>query len=377
MNKQILKARAGLVLDSPFFASLLLRFQCIEDSTCDTAWVDGRVIGYNNDYIDSLSLSETKGLLAHEVMHIALEHHIRRQERDPQRWNIATDYTINDILVDSGFQLPKGCLMGMGTDKSAEWIYNHLPTQNDKDGKRRWGQSNDPGRCGEVRDAKGADGKAVSPADQQHISAEVKVLVAQAAQAARSAGRMPAALDRLVKEILEPKVPWAEILSRFIQSSAKNDYVMIPPNRRYIHRGLYLPSLRSNELSEIVIVVDTSGSIGESEINQFAAEISSILQNFETTIAISVVYCDATIHGVQEFTSQDLPLTLKPIGGGGTDFRPPFEWVKHEGKAPACLIYLTDLCCNRLPDEPDYPVLWVTIGRECREMPFGEVINIK
>lgn len=393
MNEQINRARAGLVLDSPFFASLLLRLQCIEDASCQTAYTDGKVIGFSPNFISKLSLAQTKGFLAHEVMHIALEHHLRRQERDPQNWNIAADYAINDILLSCGFELPQGGLTGMGTDKSAEYIYARLPQQHgqgqgqgqsqgkgqgqQQQGKGQSqgnGQQQDPGGCGEVRDAKNANGQAVSPAERERLSAEVKVMVQQAAQAARAAGRMPAELDRLVKEIVEPKVSWSEVLRRFIQASAKNDYRMMPPNRRYIHRGLYLPSLRSDELPEVVVAIDTSGSIGQREIDQFAAEVSAVLQDFDTTV--SVLYCDTDIHSVEEFKREDLPLTLKPIGGGGTDFRPPFEWVEREGRTPACLIYLTDLYCNSLPDEPSYPVLWANIGQE-RTMPFGEVINVK
>lgn len=392
MTDKMQKARAGLIFDSPFFASIALRLRMLEDKTCKTAYTDGTVLGYNPEFVESLPLNQVKGLVAHEVGHVMLAHHLRRQERDPQNWNIAADYALNDVLLQAGFELPDGCLKGMGLDKSAEEIYGTLPQApqgQGGQGKQGQGQSQqgqgqgqgqpeqgqgDPGGCGEVRDAKNGQGQALSPAEVAAAEAEVKVMVAQAAQTAKSMGTLPAGLARLVGEIVEPKISWRDVLRRFIETSAKNDYSWTPPNRRYIHAGIYLPSLRSEELPELVVAIDTSGSIGQGEVNQFAAELTSVLQEFQTTC--TVIYCDSAIGKTEKFTSQDLPLTLNPVGGGGTDFKPPFKWVEDNDVTPACMIYLTDLECSSIPDEPGYPVLWVNIGRE-RTMPFGEVITIK
>jgi predicted metal-dependent peptidase len=158
--------------------------------------------------------------------------------------------------------------------------------------------------------------------------------------------------------------------------SARNDYSWTPPNRRYLSQGFYLPSLRSEELPEIVIAVDTSGSVTAEELAQFAAEISGILEAYDTTI--TVIYCDTGINGDPEiFTREDMPLKLNAKGGGGTDFRPPFAWVQKQGLTPACLIYLTDMACSSFPFDPGYPVLWAKIGTwKSNPPPFGEVIEI-
>lgn len=391
----VMKARAGLVLDQPFFASIALRLPMVEDPKCETLYTDGKVIGYNPEFVKKNSLSHLKGILAHEVMHIVGCHHLRRGNRDGDKWNMACDYAINDILLNASIDLPKNALKGMGTDKSAEQIYNMLPDQKgdgkgNKDNKQQEDgqeegqgggedsnddsqQHGDPGGCGEVRDMPGEGGVA-SEAELSKAEAEVKVMVAQAAQQAKAQGCLPADLARLVDEMIEPKVSWQDVLRRFVQTSAKNDYKMMPPNKRYIHCGLYLPSLRSDELPEIIIVVDTSSSIGSEELNQFAAEVSSVLDNFNTTI--HVVYCDSEVAGVEQFTSQDLPLKLHPKGGGGTDFRPPFLWAEEQGITPACVIYLTDLCGTFPKEEPEYPVLWAVLGDSCQKVPFGELIEI-
>jgi predicted metal-dependent peptidase len=136
---------------------------------------------------------------------------------------------------------------------------------------------------------------------------------------------------------------------------------------------LYLPSLHREGVGRIVIGVDTSGSVGDEELKQFAGEISAISDQAQPE-AIHVVYCDAMVNSTQEFGPSET-ITLEPKGGGGTDFRPVFEWVEKNDVLPACLIYLTDLDCTKYPaSAPNYPVLWVTDSR--RTAPFGETIKI-
>jgi predicted metal-dependent peptidase len=125
-------------------------------------------------------------------------------------------------------------------------------------------------------------------------------------------------------------------------------------------------------VGEIVLAVDTSGSIGAEELAQFAGEITAIAEQAQPD-RIHVVYCDASVQSVQEFVPPE-SVVLSPKGGGGTDFRPPFEWVEEQQLAIACLIYLTDLCCQSYPEPPEYPVLWVTDSR--RTARFGETLRI-
>jgi predicted metal-dependent peptidase len=122
----------------------------------------------------------------------------------------------------------------------------------------------------------------------------------------------------------------------------------------------------------IVIGVDTSGSIGQEELEQFAGEISAIADEVQPEV-IHVVYCDAAVQSSQDFVAGDA-IKLEPKGGGGTDFCPVFRWVEEQELQPACLIYLTDLMCHSYPPIPSYPVLWATDGRSIG--PFGETIRI-
>jgi predicted metal-dependent peptidase len=396
--KDLLKqARAGLVLDHPFFASLALRLGLEENPKIDTASVNGKRIQYNPQWIESLTLDAVKGVICHEVMHCASQHHVRRDNRDLERWNVAADYVINSYIVDEGMTLPEEMLLDRSYDgMSAESAYNKLPQPDpdgddegeggdpDPNGKDEQGQGSsdgddkgdgkgdgpsDPGGCGAVEDG------AESPAEIGQQQAEWKVAVAQAAATAKAMGDLSQGLDRFVKEIVNPKVDWRNALRRFVESHTKNDFNWIPPNRKYLALyGIVVPSLNSNELGKVIAAVDTSCSITDAELVQFSAELGEIIQEFQADC--QVIHCDSKVKAVEDYGPNDLPLRLRAKGGGGTDFRPPFEVVDRSGERPPCMIYLTDGECNRFPDPPDYPVLWVMTGNSYTEPPFGEVVNL-
>lgn len=122
-----------------------------------------------------------------------------------------------------------------------------------------------------------------------------------------------------------------------------------------MHQGLYLPSSLSRAIGDGVIAVDTSRSVTDRQVAQFAAELSAIIEVVETTV--TVIYCDTKVKQVEGFNRYDLPLKINPIGGGGTDFRPPFQWIEEKKLSPAWLVYLTDLVGTRFPVQPAYPVL--------------------
>lgn len=374
--EKLTKARAGLILDAPFFGALALRLRVLPDDTCKTAWTDGTTLGYSPAFVDALTLAECKALLAHEVMHCALAHHTRRGARDAKRWNVAADYAENALLREAGFTLPNGCLLNSAfAGRSAEEVYGLLPAPDPGDDNGDDGNGSDPGAMGEVRDAPGGNGNGpASPSELAQAEQEWKVATVQAAQAAKAAGRLPGGIARLVSAIVAPRVDWHQALRRFVDQTARNDYSWNRPSRRFAAQGLYLPAPHSEELGPVVVAVDTSGSVDEATLNQFAAEVSGILEEYKTTA--HVIYCDTHVSSVEVFTAEDLPLQLKPQGGGGTDFRPPFERVERDTLEPSCFVYLTDLEGYSFPDEPPYPVLWARIGKGGAVPPFGETLDV-
>lgn len=397
--QKMTKARAALILDQRFFGSLALKLRMIEDPTCGTMWTDGASLGFNPDFVDSLSMDETKGIICHEVMHCAANHNTRRNEREHGDWNIAADYAINDIIKNSGLVLPKNALFDSRLkDKSADEIYtivhgkkqqqensNRGSTQNSQQGtaqgqgkgeenKPAKGQNTgDPGGCGEVRDFPGEIGIATETEKQQQAQ-DWKVATAQAANQAKGCGQLPGGLEELIKEMLEPKVSWKETLQRFVEQIARNDYTYQRPNARYAGQGIVMPSLFNKELPPIDIWVDTSGSVGTEEKKQFAGEINDIRGHYRTTIR--VIFCDSKVQAYIIINPEDAFIELDCKGGGGTRFSPAIKWSMEQEEKPTCGIYLTDLCCNDFGPEPDFPVLWVqTTGRK-RDVPFGEMVRM-
>jgi len=385
----ISKARAGLIMDQPFFGTLSLKLKLSENNNMtSTMSTNGSEIVYNSGFAEQLPLDQLKGVFSHEVLHCVFDHTTRRGERDPEDWNRACDYAINPILLDAGFKLPDPLYDPKYKGMTAEQIYPliHKKKPSGKNGKKgngkkgngKNGKMSDPGKCGGVHDPTGSNGKKpMTPSEKKEQENDWKISAAQAAQQAKAVGSMPGELGRIIDELFETKVDWKAVLRNFIEKTAKNDYSWKFPNKRYMHLGMYLPSLFSEELGTIIIGIDTSGSVGNRELEQFASEITSILQDFPK-LEVDVVYCDAQVAHTEKFTFEDLPLTLTARGGGGTRFTPVFDWVKENDIHPKCLIYFSDMWCNDYPDEPpEYPTLWArTEKNDSYTAPFGEMIDV-
>ncbi|ABA88845.1 protein of unknown function DUF2201, VWFA superfamily [Syntrophotalea carbinolica DSM 2380] len=386
-SSKLAKAIARTVLDHPFFATLLLRMRIYEDANTKTACTNGREIRYNPQFVDSLHVDQVVFVLAHLVMHVAHFHPLRRGGRNLGKFNKAGDYAINGILKDAGLSMLPGALYKKEfANLAAEQIYERLPgsaREEEHAGTGREdeeGYRDDPGGCGGFEDAGNEYGKPLSRAEREREEAEITIAIQQAAQAAKAQGKLPASLERLVNESVHAILDWREMLRSFIDRTGRNDYSWKQPNRRHIAKGIYLPSFCSNGLKPLVVAVDTSGSIGQSELNQFQAELNDILQSYPSTV--SVVYCDSDITGTQIFTPDQYPVELNATGFGGTDLCPPFEWVSKNVPDAGCIIYLTDLRGNSPDIDPGIPTLWVsTIGD--RDIPshyypkFGQIATLE
>lgn len=365
------KVKAALVLEQPFYATILCNLPISEDNSLPTMGTNGEWFKYNSVFITGLTFDELKFVMAHEVLHCVFQHMFRRGDRDPRRWNMAGDYVINDLLVaetdDRGarmFLMPKGGLhdsslvsQGGGT---TEGVYALLPEDGDGPG----GDECDP--MDECQDSGGSE------AERSSKEAEMKVRVAQAAQAAKMCGKLSAGLGRFVDAALKPKVDWKDVLRRFITARAKVDYSFARPKRRFMADDIYLPSLSGEKLGEILVAVDCSGSIGQAIIDAFAAEIRGIVEDTSPS-RLHVVYFDSEISHAESYEPGD-PLDIRPHGGGGTAFSPIWAYADQHGMDPVCCVVLTDLYCDDFGEQPGYPVLWVTIGAETA--PFGEIVKM-
>lgn len=396
ITQRISLARKNLIGNGAhmFFGALALRLKLVDVKECkhplagqvDTAATDGRCIYFNPDFFAGMSDDELKTVLAHEVMHVANMHMTRMGARDRLLWNIATDARINADLVECGFKMPSkgGVLIDKYKDRtkwSSEAIYEDLKANAKiikvylgKDGK---GDGKlDPGGMGGMLEPVDGDGQPLSPQEidalEKSIAGDVKASIKQAKQM----GTMPGSLEHDFPDAREPKVDWRQVLQAFMQNNlgSPHDTTWARPNRRFIASGMYLPSVLHENPAEVVIAVDTSGSIGEAELATFAGEINAI-KNALSPTWIHVLYCDTQVNHYDKFGKMDT-LMLKRYGGGGTDFRPPFKYVKKHNIKPKCLIYFSDLY-GTFPDAPpSYNVLWACTTPQT-QAPFGETLHVE
>jgi predicted metal-dependent peptidase len=398
---RIQKSRTRLLLDHPFFGTLLFRLGAHPCTSIETMATDGVSLFYNPGFVETLNAAELAGVLAHEVMHPALEHTTRRGDRDPKRWNMACDYAINPMLVDAGLTLPKDVLLderfrGM----SAERIYNLIEEQENQNPSNGNPQNQDqpgaggppaheghrsddsntdgeptapstPGGIGQVLDAPEAeDGEGKTVAEQ---SREWQIAVEQAENVTKLAGKMPVGAVRTLESAQAARVDWRELLRRAWSDTIPSDYSWIHPNRRHVWAGLYLPGVICEGVGEIAVAVDCSGSVSARQLGLFEAEIRSILAG-QRPRQVHVLYFDADVNKVESYQAGE-PIALTPAGGGGTDFRPCFDWLRERSILPQTLVFLTDLCGTFPSEAPPYPVIWAST--ENRRAPFGQVVSME
>jgi len=421
------KAKMNLVLSHPFFAKDALRFPYIEDKKVGTMSINGKVIRYNPDFVNSLTVRRCAGLLAHEILHYLLLHHVRGIGKDSDYWNKACDYVVNSILRKEDFELPEGYLYepqfeGMDADQVYKIIHkepqqnNEQSQQNSRPENGNSGDSNDndsdnsdnsddqdqnqndneqnnsgdddkngddeqnnsDNSNGDSEEEEEQDNSApqnwgkVKMVDEDEASeaeAEAKEAAAEAMTIGKQAGDLPGFVEQMVKDLLEPKKNWRELLQKFMAEIAHNDYSWSKPSRRYLPMGLYLPSLESLEIGKVVFAIDTSISIDTEKLDQFVAEVKEAMKIFN--FPVTVIHCDYKVQKVEELEDD---MDIVPVGRGGTRFSPVFEYVNENLQETKALIYFTDGECWETLEEPEYETLWVISGTRKFNEQFGEVV---
>lgn len=380
-ENKIIKSKIRLLSNHPFFASLVCSMTFEADSNIETASCDGEKIRYNETFINTLSNDHIDTLLAHEIMHPAMMHHTRQESREHKDWNVACDYAINPVLKSEGFLLPENALLDSRfADKSAEDIYNIIQREKKPDNQQ---QQQQPGQ----QQGQGQQQKQPSPGDWGQVEkpelktesekmekeGEMKNKIIRAKEDAKRAGKLSAGIDRIVKKSVETRVNWKEVLNRFLAERAKNDYSFTRPNTRFIPSGLYLPVLENQEIGKVVFAIDTSGSVDEKLLQLFVSELREAAELFH--FPVTVIHCDTKVNKVEELEQDNED--IHPVGGGGTDFKPPFSYVNDNDIDCKAMVYLTDGYCNRFPSQsPDFETLWAVYDNSNFNPPFGEVIYI-
>ena len=374
------KAKTALLFSQPFFATLSMNMPWVRDDTLDppTMATDGDHIYWHGDFVQKSTHDELIFVVCHEIFHCVFQHMLRRGQREPYRWNVATDVIINDLLKkDNIGTMPQGGIdmpqLATAGKYLAEEVYNLLPPSppgGGKNGGGKSGQGNNGTNGQPIDHMKAPKG---SPAELTEKANNMKVKVAQAAQAAKMCGKLSGNLERLVTEVLQPKVDWKDVLRRFVAVRAKTETTFARPKRRFAGEDFYLPSKSGETLGALLIAVDCSGSIGERELNEFATEIRAIHADLRPSM-IHVVYFDSSISHAESYEPED-ELNIRPHGGGGTDFAPIFKYADDHALEVCACVVLTDGYCGSYGNVPQFPVLWCTTGDD--KMPWGEVVKMK
>lgn len=310
-------------------------------SDCPTAYTDGWNVVYGDKFISKLTDNELAFLVLHENFH-----KLMRQltvwtslfKTDATRANMAADYVVNLMIADLD---PNETVASVIDSALLDAQYRNMSTKEvfealGKRGKGK-GASDNP----EPMDAHGW-GQEVTPEEQRERDKMIEVATRQGAILA---GKLNGNLPRGVLEVLEPKVNWREALRDFVTSvtNGRDASTWRRPNRRHLHQGVYMPSMYSESMGELIVAIDTSGSIRERELSEFASELVSICDTMAPS-KLTLLWWDATVCGVQEFEGDytGLASALIPVGGGGTSFRCVGEYIHGNNLMPECVIALTD-----------------------------------
>ena len=397
IEEKLTTARVGLLLKTPFFGNMATRMKIINaDDWCQTAATDGRNFFYNTKFVEKLSTKKLEFLFAHEIGHCVFDHFGRAGSRNRQLCNISQDYAINQILADEKIgevidEVPI-CLDSQYRGLAWEEIYDKLYEKADireislDELMEELGETLDEhinGDGAQTKDGKDKeqDGKTRGKApvltkeEKQKIKDEIKEAMIQSAAAA-GAGKTPAAIQRLIKDLTEAKMNWREILRMNIQSIIRNDFSFTVPSRKGWHTGAILPGLKNDETIDIAVAVDMSGSIGMDDAKTFFSEIKGIMEQYED-FSIKLWCFDTEVYNYAEFTQDNIDelLDYEPKGGGGTDFDVNWTFMKDEGIEPKKFVMFTDGYPWSSWGDPDYcDTLFIVKGNTTAQAPFGQTV---
>jgi len=439
-EQRLTKARGNIVLRQPFFGALLLRLGVHETKRIPTMATDGQKIYYNPSFVESKSDVDLQAIMIHEVVHVILKHHLRRGDRDTGRWNEACDHAVNlEMKRSDEYVPPDGLADPQYIDMSAEQIYDLLEeppeteepddsddkesdaesgsgdndgssagendegedtepdsddTDQDDDSETEDGDSPaepddfDDGADGDTPDDGDSHGSEPDPIDdptgmgvimdaEQPIEEERELdsAIIQAAMLSRLAGENSLMAQRLAEEAKNPPRDWREAMRDIATPVHGGEYSWSKGNRRFVASGLYLPSIVPDDPPPFFAAIDASGSINNRVLGMFLGELQSILDDVRPE-RIDLAVFNTQLGEISEHEAGDDLTRLKVLGGGGTDFRCAF--TKLEDDIVASII-LTDGYCDKFPQEPEQPTLWIIEpgGDPGFDPPFGEVVFMR
>lgn len=377
------KAKIDIITKgSKFLSTITFSMKHVWCEDISIADVDGTTVRYNPKFFMLLEPKERVFLLAHESWHIALNHLTREGDRDRKIYNQAGDYVINQLLVDAGMSMPKisqkiineyatkpgtkvGTAIGLQDNRfkgmSSDQVYDILIKENPSNPKSSM-------MDGDIKQPK---------SEEQCKEVEEKVkdtlvkAMARSKMAGEEPGTVPGEIERLIDDLINPKLPWQQLLERFLSDRSKDDYSWKRPNKRFFP-DFILPSQFSESLGHIAMVFDTSCSFTDKDLAEAMSEVRHVHKTFKPE-KLTLMSCDWKVQDVYTIGPHERIQDLKFGGGGGTSFDPVFSYF--EDNPPQALIYFTDLYAAPLEVIPKYPVIWIC-NSEHPAHPVGQTIYI-
>jgi predicted metal-dependent peptidase len=394
-------ARTALLLHHPFFGQLAMRLPLvIMRDKCKTAATDGRNLYFNPEFVLSLNKLEVVFLVAHEICHCVFAHMIRRDRRDPKLWNIAADYVINGILDNEMVKKRSAnnseyckrittinIYLNHDYDHmTSEAVYDLLKKEQDKNGKPEeagelldWHiDMNGDGQSDEDGDATGQGdgtiGGKLSDEEREELFRDLRDALIAASQ---GAGNAPGDFKRLITSLVEPKVDWRDVLASEISSTYMVNYSWMKMNKKSWHLQAILPGMTPGEAISVAIAIDTSGSMSQQMLKEMLSEVAGIMAQYDN-YNIKIWQFDAKVYGYKEYTQDDCEdIAEYPLeGGGGTDFRVNWEFMKEQGIEPDQFLLFTDGEPYGSWGDPDYCNTIFLIHTEYgkKVAPFGTTV---
>ncbi|QOP42891.1 hypothetical protein FJR45_02560 [Sulfurimonas sediminis] len=367
-EEKISQAKAKLLLEYPYFGTLASKIDVIINDDIEAFKSDGKKLEINSDYLQNLELSEMEFVFANGAMHASLAHEMRKKNRSGWLWQMATDMAVNDMLVQNGLDMPYGAqyrerFSGM----YAEAIYAELKDdilRNDEDLEYEADESDDVQSDNQEQTPQELEEEIL----QEQLFAEEAIALLESKM---HKGEAPVTIERFFQLNDFGKIDWRNELRMALDPYFRDDYVVMPPSKKLLYSGIYLPC-NISQTFRLVIAVDSSGSIDEVLLNEFLSEVNflmTLVQNYQ----IELLVCDEKIQSHSTFYSGErLEVNIK--GGGATDFRPVFHFTEENFDDLKLLLYFTDLDGTFPKYVPDYKVKWIS-SKE-KKLPFGTLIKL-
>lgn len=415
-EKRLEKAQLRVLFNTPFFAPGVARLPVEWDESIPTACTQGTKILWNPKWFDSLKDEEIPTVLCEEVGHCLFGHIWRSPPNcDHTTWNIACDCAVRNMMAEFGellkskglaepfpfpeaqpgtFYFPHKPYAGMCEEKVYSLLAQQGSPQSSQSNKKgsgqgKGGKSGSQGQPGSGNGNSGAGqqpngppppfaefetSKNASSAAEQKQANNWKNVLIQSVHMSKGRGDCPPGIQRMVNELLNPAVPWQEVLRNLLREMANDDWDWMKPEIALSDAtGFILPSLNSEKVGAVVFAIDTSGSIDQHLLAAFKCEEQYCLDDMKPA-KLREICCDAAIHSDREFRQGDQVAADAP-GGGGTDFRPVFNKLAQDTEPPKCVVYLTDLGGTFPSEEPPYPVIWIVYNSD-KKAPFGETVKV-